>query len=77
MKKSPGFLIHADGKTFGPYRSRFEDRITKLLHLKGITVEHVMVEPKEMLPPPRKREKKPENLSLLDGLDWMPSPRRL
>jgi hypothetical protein len=64
IKPVQGFFLHADGQRFGPYRSRYEDRVSKLLHLKGIRIEYVMMVPQLLLPPPRPKRPKPENMRL-------------
>lgn len=74
--KIHGFYLKADGKTFGPFRSSQEEKIKRLMHLKGIVIIYGLFSREELKPAPRKRRPKQENLSLLDGLDFRPISRR-
>jgi hypothetical protein len=66
------FFITVDGKRYGPFHTRNEEKVERLLHHKGIEVEYCMVEKVNILPPPRKRRKKAENLKLDFGEGWIP-----
>jgi len=43
----------------------------RLMHRKGVEVEYTMVEKADIIPPPKKRRKKAENLKL-DFEGWVP-----
>ena len=69
------FYIIADGKKYGPFHTRTEEKVGRLLHLKGIEVDYCMVEKVQIVPPPRKRRKKAEQMKMEYGEGWVPVGR--
>lgn len=69
------FYLDVDGKRYGPYVSSEEDRVKRLMHLKGVKVSPVMID-KAAFKKQKVKKVKPQNLSLLDGLEgWLPIRR--
>ena len=65
------FYILVDGKRFGPFHTRNEQKMERLLHRKGVEVEYAMVEKVDIIPPPRQRRKKAEQMKMeFEG--WLP-----
>jgi hypothetical protein len=66
------FYLTVDGKRFGPFNTRNEEKMERLMHRKGVEVEYVMAEKINIIPPPRKRRKKLENMKFDFGEGWVP-----
>jgi hypothetical protein len=77
------YLIHVDGKVYGPLTVMQAKPFKALQHLKGVKFETVWVdaaesrkqkaESRKQKAESRKQKAEP---SLLDGLDWLPVSKR-
>jgi hypothetical protein len=65
------FYLTVDGKRYGPFHTRNEQKMERLMHRRGVTVEYAMVEKVSIIPPPRKRRKKAEQLKMEFGKEWV------
>ena len=69
----PAFFLNVDGKRYGPFFNQNDEKVNNLMHMKGVTVDHVMMNaPKEK----KVKKKKAVHPSLLDGIDWYPVGKR-
>jgi hypothetical protein len=69
------FYITVDGKRYGPFHTRNEQRMERLMHRKGVEVSYAMVEKAAIIPPPKKRRKKAEQMKMDFGEGWVPVGR--
>jgi hypothetical protein len=69
MKVHAIFLL-VDGREYGPFLNEDDEKLRQLLHRKGVEVIHRWIDkPKPVKKPKRK---KPENMSLLEMMNFVP-----